>query len=44
MRYIGYIVVAAMLAGAVSSCEQPYYARYSYIYASDYYYPSSHMR
>ena len=44
MRYASWIVVAAMLAGAISGCERPYYEAYGYIHASDYYYPSSRAR
>ena len=44
MRYLGLLVAAATLAGAISGCERPYYEAYGYIHASDYYYPSSRAR
>jgi hypothetical protein len=44
MRYVSLIVAAATLAGALAGCERPYYERYSWVYASDYYYPSGHAR
>jgi hypothetical protein len=43
MKYLGYIIVAA-LVGALAGCEEPYYQAYGYIYKSDYYYPSGHAR
>jgi hypothetical protein len=34
----------AALVGALIGCDEPYYQAYSYIYKSDYYYPSGHAR
>ena len=42
MKLVGFIVVVAALAGALTACEEPYYQRYGYIYNSDYYYRSGH--
>ena len=41
MRQVGILVAAAVLAGTVGACADPYYGyRYrTYAYTSDYYYP-----
>jgi hypothetical protein len=40
MRVIGGVIAAAMLAGMLASCADPYYPRYGY--SQGYYYPQSY--
>ena len=41
MRQVGIIIAAAVLAGTVGACADPYYGyrTRTYAYTSDYYYP-----
>jgi hypothetical protein len=42
MRQVGILVAAAVLAGTVGACADPYYGyrTRTYAYSSDYYYPN----
>jgi len=42
MRQVGIIIAAAVLAGTVGACADPYYGyrTRTYAYTSDYYYPN----